>query len=147
MRGIRNPKISVLATDVDDEALAAAAKAEYSSYGTHSCPSHYLDRLFGKLNGTSHKAEIRPEIRSLVRFENLNLLKLKKYKVSFDVIMCRNVSIYFDKEMQNSLWSSLYKNLEHSGVLFIGHSERIPNAETLHLDNVGITSYMKKCNN
>jgi len=64
-------------------------------------------------------------------------------KGAFDVILCRNVAIYFDKETQARLWRRFTTQLNPGGYLMIGHSERLPDAEARAFSSVGITAYQK----
>ena len=61
----------------------------------------------------------------------------------FDVIFCRNVAIYFDKDVQSRLWSRFAKMLPVGGHLCIGHSERVAGPATQTLESVGVTTYRK----
>jgi chemotaxis protein methyltransferase CheR len=82
-------------------------------------------------------------VRSLVQFNELNLLGTWPMKGKFRAIFCRNVMIYFDEETQNRIWTRFTECLEPGGTLFIGHSERI--SMDLHpFDLVGQTTYRKK---
>jgi chemotaxis protein methyltransferase CheR len=78
--------------------------------------------------------------RTLVRFNELNLLADWPIKGRFDAIFCRNVMIYFDEETQSRIWSRMAALLNPGGTLFIGHSERIT-TDTLPFDLVAQTTY------
>jgi chemotaxis protein methyltransferase CheR len=79
------------------------------------------------------------EVRSLVRFRELNLLGSWPMARKFDVIFCRNVMIYFDEQTQHNLCSRYAAALNPGGVLYIGHSERVDS--TLPFELVGQTAY------
>jgi chemotaxis protein methyltransferase CheR len=59
----------------------------------------------------------------MVRFKRLNLIEPFPFEDAFDVILCRNVMIYFDERTQEALANKLYDVLLDGGYLFIGHSE------------------------
>lgn len=73
---------------------------------------------------------IIPELRRRVLFKRLNLMSNNfAFIVSFDIIFCRNVIIYFDQSTQTQLFQKFYTNLNHSGFLFLGHSENLHSME------------------
>lgn len=77
----------------------------------------------------------------MVTFRELNLMDDWPMKGLFDVIMCRNVAIYFDKPTQTNLWKRFRRYLRPGGHLFIGHSERIPDTAELDLAMCHTTTY------
>jgi len=66
---------------------------------------------------------VRDNVRALVKLAWLNLVETWPMKGTFNVIFCRNVMIYFDKQTQESLINRFWKILEPGGYLFVGHSE------------------------
>jgi chemotaxis protein methyltransferase CheR len=82
------------------------------------------------------------ELKSLITFRQLNLLDAWPMKGPFDVIFCRNVVIYFDKETQRQLFDRLADIQEPGGWLFIGHSENLFNV-TNRYKLVGRTVYRR----
>jgi chemotaxis protein methyltransferase CheR len=65
-------------------------------------------------------------------------------KGQFDVIFCRNVTIYFNEETQATIWRRIAEKLTPGGKLYIGHSERISGPATRMLVSEGVTSYVKR---
>ena len=136
--------LRILATDVDPLVLETA---EGGRYDAQSCvfPSPALeDRLFPKAPSTPEAFRtIRPELKPLITFRRLNLMQPWPFSGRFDVILCRNVAIYFDKPTQNRLWTRFSENLHDGGSLLIGHSERITAPAEHALQVIGITAYRK----
>jgi chemotaxis protein methyltransferase CheR len=93
-------------------------------------PPEALKRFF--LKGSGNNAgyvQVRKELRDLISFSQLNLLDAR-WPVSgpFDVIFCRNVMIYFDKDTQYKILKRFAPMLETHGLLFAGHSESLHHA-------------------
>ena len=96
-------------------------------------PKEKLKRFFLRGKGAnSGTARIRPELRNLITFRQLNLLD-KNWPVRgpFDVIFCRNVMIYFDKPTQYKILEKFAPLLAHDGLLFAGHSESFQHAANI----------------
>jgi chemotaxis protein methyltransferase CheR len=124
--GSRLPDIKpiILATDISTSALSAAKNGIYTQDKLKSMPAKYLDKYFNNM-GTG-KYSVKPNLRNLILFKRLNLMRDNfPFKNKFDIIFCRNVMIYFDKETRETLISKYYLNLIDNGILFIGHSETI----------------------
>ncbi|MCW1932025.1 CheR family methyltransferase [Pararhodobacter zhoushanensis] len=136
--------LRILATDVDPTVLVTA---EGGRYEAQSCvfPSPALEaRLFNKPSTPPEAFRtIRPELQPLIAFRRLNLMQPWPFSGRFDVILCRNVAIYFDKPTQTRLWTRFSEALNDGGSLLIGHSERITAPAEHALEAVGITAYRK----
>ena len=121
---------SITASDLSTQALQSAQLAVYPNQGGKSIPAALRHRY--TLNGKgsqSGRFRIVPELRERVRFIHLNLIdRAWDVPSSIDMIFCRNVMIYFDKQTRGSLVSRFRRHLKPSGHLFIGHSETL--AET-----------------
>jgi chemotaxis protein methyltransferase CheR len=119
------PPATIFATDIDTSVLATAAAGIYPAERVERLSPERLRRFF--LRGTGAQAglvRIRPELRKLVTFGQLNLLD-DSYRMSspFDVVFCRNVMIYFDKPTQSRILSRFAPLIKPDGLLFAGHSE------------------------
>lgn len=121
----------VLATDISQNALAAAQKAEYEGAALKDVPPKWKTDYFVK-NSQSDIYTVSPKIKSNVIFKTFNLMDPIRFKLQFDVIFCRNVMIYFDQPTKDALVQRYYNATNMGGYLLIGHSE------TLNKDN---TSY------
>jgi len=113
--------IKIIASDISTKALIYAQKALYTNDEIKSVPSLYL-KYFSKT--TQDSFALKNRIKKLVAFRYHNLIDELFYKGQ-DIIFCRNVSIYFKKEIKDKLIEKFYKALNPGGYLFIGHSETI----------------------
>lgn len=120
----------VLGTDIDTDVLNTAQAGIYRMERAASLPPERLRRHFLRGTGSNDGlVSLRPELRSMVRFGQLNLQSPAWPALeSFDVIFCRNVVIYFDREFQKKLLSRLADLLVPGGLLMVGHSESFPAA-------------------
>jgi len=130
----------LLATDIADHALAAAATAQYRSEALGAVPDE-LRRTW--IRETDGQAVIADEARALVRFKSLNLLGDWPMARPFDVIFCRNVMIYFDHATKEQLVDRFARRLAPGGHLYIGHSERVTGPAERLLTQVGPTIYRR----
>ncbi|WP_022942038.1 CheR family methyltransferase [Psychromonas hadalis] len=127
--GKLNPHVKILATDLDTHVLDKAKKGIYHIDNIEKLSFLQKERFF--LKGSGEKSElvkVRSELKSLITFNQLNLLADWPMKGKFDLIFCRNVMIYFDKPTQYKLLEHFAKHLSSGGLLFVGHSESFPNA-------------------
>ncbi|MER1941677.1 CheR family methyltransferase [Castellaniella sp. FW104-16D08] len=123
--GQNDTGISVLATDIDTQILTQAKKGVYTLDRIKPVPPEFLRRYF--LRGTGRQsgmAMIKPVIRNMVTFEELNLVS-PSWPVSqkFDAIFCRNTMIYFDKATQARILERFARLVKPGGLMFAGHSE------------------------
>ena len=123
----------ILATDVDTDVLARADAGVYDLDRIASLSAERQRRFF--LRGTGPHAgsvKVRPELRRTISFKPLNLLDERwAMRGPFDVIMCRNVMIYFDKDTQRRILERFAPLLRSDGLLFAGHSESFFHATDL----------------
>jgi chemotaxis protein methyltransferase CheR len=119
------PPVHVIATDIDTNVLATAAEGVYGIERVEKVSAERLRRFFlrGK-GGQEGLVRVRPELRQLVSFRQLNLLDAKwPLTGQFDAIFCRNVMIYFDKATQRKILSRFVPLMKPHALLFAGHSE------------------------
>jgi len=139
---MNNFNVKILATDLDSEVLAKARKGEYPIADIEQLPRNYLSNFLR--NKDSETGQVKDSIRQMIQFNRLNLLGPWPMKNKFDVIFCRNVVIYFNKETQRELFDRLADSLVEGGYLFIGHSETL-HGMTERFVNIGRTIYQKIC--
>lgn len=115
----------VLATDISARVLARARSGVYTGDAVREIPAAYRSRYLKAAAGTPGAFEVDPAIRSMVSFARLNLMDAWPMKGPFDVIFCRNVMIYFDRDTQEQLVGRFWEKLVPGGHLFVGHSESL----------------------
>ncbi len=119
--------IRILASDIDTQVLAQAARGIYPAERAAEVPGPILKRYF--LRGVGDQAghvRVAREMRNLVTFRRINLLEQPwPIRAVFDCIFCRNVIIYFDKPTQRLLMGRFANCLKDDGYLFLGHSETL----------------------
>jgi chemotaxis protein methyltransferase CheR len=125
--------VRILATDVDTNVLAEAERGIYPLERLERLPAGFARRFFLKGGGAhAGSAKVRPEVRALVRFRQLNLLEENwPIRGPLDAIFCRNVMIYFDKPTQRKILERFAPLLRADGMLFMGHSESLQYAGDL----------------
>jgi chemotaxis protein methyltransferase CheR len=132
----------VLGSDIDTEVLNTAQAGVYRMERTATLAPERLRRHFLKGTGSNEGlVSVRPDLRTLVRFGQLNLQAHAWPAMErFDVIFCRNVVIYFDRDFQKRLLTRLADLLVPGGLLMVGHSESFPAAHP-GFRSVGRTAY------
>ena len=134
--------VKILATDIDPFVIAHAREGVYSREDIADVPKE-AQRLFksGDENGTVVATEA---LTRLVSFKELNLVGPWPMTGAFDVIFCRNVTIYFNQETQASIWARYAAVLRPEGHLLIGHSERLSEDVQSKFVSAGTTAYRLK---
>jgi chemotaxis protein methyltransferase CheR len=134
--------VRLLATDIDSKVVATAAEGIYEADRLRGIDPKRVERWFTPCDATAKQYEVAEELRSLITFRQLNLLDAWPIKGPFDVVFCRNVTIYFDKDTQRQLFERLAQLQEPGAWLFIGHSENLFNVTQLY-KSVGRTVYRR----
>lgn len=119
-------EIQIVATDISTRVLATAVKGIFTKEKLKNVPPATIRRYFQIGSGASEGLyRIKPEIRGMVQFSRFNLMAVPPSTFVFDIIFCRNVLIYFDKETQGALIKRFYQCLNRGGYFFAGHSESL----------------------
>ena len=121
--------IRILATDLDSNVLAHARRGVYTNERVESMEPERRNKWFSQRD--PEHVEVHPDLRSLLTFKQLNLLHDWPMKGPIDVVFCRNVIIYFDKETQVRLFDKVHRLMASDSWLFIGHSESLLSAATM----------------
>jgi len=119
--------VEVLATDISTRVLDKARAATWSIERAAQIPPAYLKRFMLRGTGEHHnRMKAGPEIRSVVRFQQLNL-QADSYAAGdgFDMIFCRKVLIYFNAATKEHVVTRLLGRLAEDGLLFLGHAESL----------------------
>lgn len=116
----------ILATDISHSVLEKAAKGIYSSERVKNVPIDILHRYFQKGTGrqTGH-VRVKKEVKAHVIFKKFNLVTDTIPQERFDVVLCRNVMIYFDNDITEKVINRLYHALMPGGLFIIGQSESL----------------------
>ncbi|BCB04532.1 CheR family methyltransferase [Bacillus sp. KH172YL63] len=116
-------KASITATDIDKNALQRAMNGVYPERSLNEVPAEMKEKFFSK-EGALYK--IKDEVKKSVTFKQQNLLS-DPFEGKFDLIVCRNVLIYFTEEAKDLLYKKFHASLKPGGVLFVGSTEQIFN--------------------
>jgi chemotaxis protein methyltransferase CheR len=125
----RNPgfDFAILATDISTKVLGHARRAIYEASLTAPVPAALRKKyLLRSKDRSSGLVRVSPELRAKVSFHPLNFMS-ESYRVQdrFDIVFCRNVLIYFDRNTQQSVICKICRNINPGGYLFVGHSESL----------------------
>ncbi len=134
--------VRVIATDIDPDALAQAATGGYGVECLDHIPVALRARWFDPAADSTFT--LNETVRRLVVFRPLNLVGNWSVRGPFDIIMCRNVAIYFDAATQAAMWRRFPPYLASQGLLYIGRSEQLSGPATARFDVVGITTYQRR---
>lgn len=131
--------IKILATDIDKQVIAHAQVGLYNAKSIAGVPEDMKKKYFTQV-GSSYK--IADEIKKCVEFKEHNLLK-DIYPKDFDLILCRNVVIYFTDEAKDMIYQKFFESLKKKGVLFIGSTEQISNYKDIGFERLSSFYFQK----
>jgi chemotaxis protein methyltransferase CheR len=131
--------VEILATDVDETSLSKARKATFTEAQMAGVSPTRQRRFFRRMDG---KWQVRPEIQAPVTFRRQDLVT-DPCEGPFDIVVCRNVVIYFTEQAKTDLYGRFHDCLRPGGILFLGATEAIPNARTFGLLPAGSTFYKR----
>ncbi|MBN2402382.1 MAG: protein-glutamate O-methyltransferase [Spirochaetes bacterium] len=119
----------ITGTDISTRVLETASRAVYREDVLTPVPKELLKKYFHKSDGMDKdEYTIVPELKKHVSIRRVNLMDSDfKLGALMDIIFCRNVIIYFDKQTQINLFHKFYSTLNRAGFLFIGNSESLHN--------------------
>ena len=138
-------RFNILASDICTQVIQKAATAVYTEDRTDTIPLAMKKKyLMRSKDRTKSLVRIAPELRSCITFKRVNFMD-DHFGINdkMDVIFCRNVVIYFDKETQARLMHKFHRQLAGGGYLFIGHSETL-NGLGVPFSQVANTVYRKE---
>lgn len=135
--------IKILATDLDSNVVATARAGVYLDERIRGVEAARVKRWFNKGSGEqAGKVRVVPELKELITFKQLNLMHPWPMKGLFDLIFCRNVVIYFNKDTQRQLFDRYADYLDKDAHLIVGHSESL-HGVTDRFRLLGKTIYQK----
>lgn len=136
---MRLEQVDILATDIDDNAMDQAKTGVYSDRVIKEVPANLLTKYFTKVNNSY---VIDAEIKRCVTFKKHNLLA-DVFPSQMDLIICRNVMIYFTDEAKDKLYYKFSNALRPGGYFFVGSTEQIFQPNKYHFESVAPFFYKK----
>lgn len=132
--------IRITATDIDKQVLAKAKVGLYNEKSLAGLPPELKSKFFTKVGLSNY--QISPDVKRCVDFKEHNLLK-DSYPKPMDLIVCRNVLIYFTEEAKVEIYRKFNASLRSGGYLFIGSTEQIMNYKELNYTSMKSFFYVK----
>lgn len=117
----------IIATDLDEEILKVARAGTYQEKDIKNVPPARRAKYFTQ---QGENFTIKPEMKTKVQFERQNLLS-DPFPPDIDLILCRNVVIYFTEEAKDELYRKFHRALKPGGILFVGGTESLLKAREL----------------
>jgi chemotaxis protein methyltransferase CheR len=142
--GSMTPPVQIIASDLDTNVLAQGERGVYAEERIERMDRTRVQKFFLRGTGTQDGfVRVRPELQRLISFRRVNLLDRQwPLQGPFDVMFCRNVMIYFDKQTQYDILERFLPLLREDGLLFAGHSENFIHAAKL-FRSLGRTVYAR----
>ncbi len=114
-------RVQIFATDIDRSAIETARQGIYRSHAIADVPNAFVTRFFDRANGTY---KVRKIIREMIVFSEQNLVRDPPFS-RINLVVCRNVLIYFDPSLQKRVIPLFHYALKANGYLFLGTSETV----------------------
>ena len=136
--------IDILGTDISTQMIMKARDGVYGGPGLDSfrqMPAENMVHFMDVADAQPYRKRVRPELMTLVRFHQHNLMGDRPPGDAFDIVLCRNVMMYFEDEGQTHTQELLARSLAHGGLLLLGVTDRIADAaryERCQADNAVI---------
>ena len=126
LSGIDRKDVRILGTDISKRMLEVARAAVYEQEALRDVPPQLLLKYFTCVQTKPPRTyRVNDTVSVMVRLARLNLMGEWPMRGPFDVIFCRNVMIYFDKNTRQELIHRFWELLQPGGLLFLGHSESL----------------------
>jgi chemotaxis protein methyltransferase CheR len=132
-------RADIWASDIDEGALNAAVQGIYPVRSIREVPASYMGKYFRR-DGMNYM--VNDGLKKAVVFHKQNLLK-DRFESDFDLIICRNVLIYFTEDAKDKLYARFSQALRSGGVLFVGSTEQIFSPERYGLKSAETFFYRK----
>ncbi|MFT8348010.1 CheR family methyltransferase [Clostridium saccharoperbutylacetonicum] len=134
-----NGRHNIIATDIDDTILSKAKIGEYTQNEIKGVNNTDLSKYFSTKDD---KYYIVPKIKNMVTFKKHDLI-LDNYENGFDLIVCRNVVIYFNNDIKQEIYKKFSNSLKKGGLLFVGATESIYNYRDYGFEKASTFIYKK----
>lgn len=130
LEGVEEWHLRIDGLDINTVSLEKARTATYTDHALRETPYLYRDRYFSR-QGDLHRLD--PEIRDMVGFKRVNLFDSAQmaHLRAYDIVLCRNVLIYFDRDSAGQVMECFYKAMNPGGVIFLGSSESVGRVSSL----------------
>lgn len=132
--------VNIRASDIDDVCINIAKAGEYEELVFKNMSPSLFAKYFER---AGDKYQVKEEIKNLVKFEKHDLISGERKKY-FDVILCRNVFIYFSRDTQLGIFEMFYDALNSGGYLIIGKTETMHEAMSRKFDMVSLSERIFK---
>jgi len=123
---IKRYNISIQATDIDDDSIAKAEMAIFQPKQLEKIGQERINRFFIKKD---NNYQVIDEVKKLVKVKRHDLISGPKFS-GFDIIFCRNVTIYFEQSLQEILYMNFYNALNDGGYFVMGKTETLVGPST-----------------
>ena len=133
-------EVKVFASDIDENAIARAKKGVYHQRSLQFVPPEFVNKYFRKVDAQMYA--INEDLKQCVTFKKHNLLE-DTFETDFDLIICRNVIIYFTEPAKDILYHKFSKSLKPGGILFVGSTEQIFNPHTYNFSTYDTFFYQR----
>ncbi len=134
----------ILASDIDPTVLKTAETGIYAAHSLAQVPEAQRRRYFSQADAKRDTWAVGAELKKLIEFQRLNLIGNWSFPHQFDVIMCRNVVIYFAPETKALVWNRFLQQLRPGGWLITGHSERLSSEAATLTETIHTTTYRRR---
>ena len=120
----------IFASDINQRVLQTARRGVYTATSFRSTEPYYRDRYFEEVD--AQHTRVADRVRKLVTFGHLNLLAPEQWSILglFDLVICRNVMIYFNLESKKKIVENFHRKIEGGGFLLLGHAESLMNVSS-----------------
>ncbi|MEN6581470.1 MAG: protein-glutamate O-methyltransferase CheR [Armatimonadota bacterium] len=122
---------NIHATDIDDKMLARAQNGVFQTQEMRNVSSPRLVKYFEPVSGGYMASNV---LKKMITFRKHNMLN-DAFRTGYDLILCRNVVIYFTDETKSALYQRFFKSLRPGGCLFVGGTERIADSNEIGYEN------------
>ncbi|WP_164218951.1 protein-glutamate O-methyltransferase CheR [Virgibacillus sp. YIM 98842] len=129
----------IIATDLDEKALEKAALGVYQEQAVKEVPDFLKEKYFTE---KEKLFPVKPELKQNITFKKHNLLK-DVYPQNTDLIICRNVLIYFTDDAKEYIYNHFASSLRNEGILFVGSTEQIFHPAKYHFRIMDTFFYQK----